>query len=128
MNELLLSGIALSASLALFVLLYRLIARESRVGQRLVLGRFRSAADQALVSMYTRLVQLKGDRLSVSRSQAATTDNASVATLMRYATRTPLTVKHTGNHLSQMNDHKSDTALTPTQKRNLSKKKLEERF
>jgi len=125
---LLLSGIALSASLALFVLLYRLVAGENLAGKRLVLNRFRSAIDHSLDSVSNKLEQAKKRKLASNRSQVVPTNNQSAATLLRYATRTPLTVRHTGNHLSQMSDHKSDTALTPAQKRKLSKKKLEERF
>jgi hypothetical protein len=39
-----------------------------------------------------------------------------------------LEFEKTDNHLSSMHEHKSDTALTPAQKKKLRNKKLEERL
>jgi hypothetical protein len=39
-----------------------------------------------------------------------------------------LQYERTDNHLSSMHDHKSDTALSESQKKKLRNKKLEERF
>lgn len=129
MDSLLLSAVTLSAALALFVALYKLIRSEIRNNKRIVLVRPRGRLDelidwvsQKVASAYRAILQsLHGSRQSRTNRQLT---NA----LMRHATYVPLTVTHTNNHLSQMSDHKSETALSPAQGRTLRNKKLEERF
>ena len=129
METLLLPAVTLSAALALFVALYQLVRFETIRGERVVLGRVRGGLDW-LVDAGSEILS-SGIRAAVNhwqlRSDRPTTD-ANVVSLMRHATKTPLTVTHTDNHLSKMRDHKTDTALTPAQQRKLRHKKLEERF
>lgn len=129
MSELLLSAVTMSATLALFVAVFRLVCAESEKGERIILGRFRGALDRYCegISYLSNLASKKIMRTFSVRSYRSE-DQKVASALMRHATKTPLTVTHTNNHLSQMRDYKSEIALTPAQKRKLRKQKLEERF
>ena len=129
MDELLLSAGTLSAIVALFVSLMYLVRKEQLVGRRLcalwvrdrldrVVGYFSGGARQAVTTV-------KDHRLE---RQQRTTDPSVANAVFRHATRTPLTVTYSDNHLSKMHDHKIDTALTAAEKTKRKKQKLEERF
>lgn len=129
MESLLLPAVTLSASLALFVAVYKLVRYELVRGERVVLVRVRAGLDWLLDTCMHAIQQTcaaVANRIKVSRQSR--TDSQLSNALMRHATRTPLTVTHTNNHLSQIKDYKSKTALTPAEGRKLRKKKLEERF
>ncbi len=129
MDSLLLSAVTFSASLALFVALYKLVRLEATKGERVVFIRVRAFFDQ-MIDAVTRLclATLRSITSAFFQVRQPRPDRELTSALMRHATRTPLTVQHTDNHLSQMRDHKSETALTSAQGRKLRKKKLEERF
>lgn len=129
MESLLLPAVTWSASLALIVALYKLNRYEQVRGERVVLRRVRQGIDWLLDRAAQVVAQLQA-RLwqRWSRVRPPRTDSQLTNALMRHATKTPLTVTHTDNHLSQMRDHKSATALTPAQGKKLRHKKLEERF
>jgi len=116
------------ALLALFVFVLFIVARESRRGHRFVLGQVRSRLDQACLWSERTVMKVRQRLGSLVYRSRPTQEGANVETLLRHATRTPLTVTYTNNHLSKMHDHKSDTALTPAQGKKLRDKKLEERF
>ena len=124
------SLLATSAMVALFVCACRIVRSEESRQKRLYAARVRNWLDGVLE---------KGSRLVVSipkmqslfykrNATSETAGSATIATLMRHATRTPLTVVHNDSHLSKIYEHKTETALTLAQKRKLSKKKLEEKF
>lgn len=132
METLLLSAATLGATVALFVVLYRVHVYEWRTGQRVVCARQRDWVDRMLersASHVAGAMRRLGQLVSrpVARRQE-TSNAASVTTLLRHATRTPLTVTQTDNHLSKMQQHKNETALTALQKQKLKHKTLEELF
>lgn len=127
METLLLSAVTLSATLALFVTLYKLVRHETLSGERVMLVGLRNGIDSVADWLGGRLGQVTIPThfgLFHRRSEG----HPAVAAAIRQATRVPLTVTHTDNHLSKMRDHKSDTALSPAQGRKLRHQKLEERF
>jgi len=129
METLLLPAVTLGATSALFVTLYFVISREALRGERVFLPRARQRLDTVVDWLAARhgIVWSAMQRMLPVRTASAT-DRQLAQALFRNATRTPLTVTHTKNHLSQMRDHKTETALTPAQGRKLRHKKLEERF
>lgn len=129
MDLLLPSAVTFSATLALFVVLYKLVRHEDKEGQRIVFSRVRAFIDRVIDTVARFGLSIVKSVVGVfHRARQPRPDRELTSALMRHATRTPLTVQHTNNHLSQIRDHKSETALTPTQGRKLRKKKLEERF
>lgn len=129
MESLLLPAATLSAILALFVAYSVLVSVEDRRGGRLVARRLRYGLDYVVGKLSQRSRSAVG-HLGTLRIYAdnRATDPSVANAVFRHATRTPLTVTHTDNHLSKMREHKIETALTPAEKRKLNKKKLEERF
>ena len=129
MEPLLLSAVTLSASLALFVAIYKLVQYEHQIGKRVVLSKARSFLDGYINRIVTIGSNLHRRLIAMNLLTRETKpDGALASVLFSQATKTPLTVQHTKNHLSQIREHKTETALTPAQGRKLRKKKLEERF
>ena len=127
MEQVISSTVVFGAVLALFTIYYRLVADEMLCGQRRFGSGWRAWLDER-ATIAGRAAQRAMARRAARPVAEPHPDNPTATALFRHATNTPLTVTHTDNHLSKMRDHKVDTALTPTEKRKLSKKKLEERF
>lgn len=129
MDELLLSAGTLGAIMALFVTLAYVVHREQIAGKRFIFEWFRNGLDQGIALLSSWLQSGFGLlRQQQEHRRARVTDPVVAQAVFRNATRTPLTVTHTDNHLSKMREHKIETALTAAQKKKRRKQKLEERF
>jgi len=123
------------AAIATVILTVALVVvyKEQKAGKRLFLTRFRNWLDRLCEGLAGRIRRLF-TIIAVSCMYIVHQLRAGLARAIAPRPRrtrkqhNKLEFEKTDNHLSSMHDHKSDTALTPAQKKKLRNKKLEERF
>jgi hypothetical protein len=125
-------SIAAGATVILTVALV-VVYKEQKKGQRLFLNRFRNWLDrlcEGLSQWFRQLCAVIAVSCTYIVHQLRAALARSIAPRPRRAKKQPdrLQFEKTDNHLSSMHDHKSDTALTPAQKKKLRNQKLEERL
>ncbi len=121
-----------SAAVLLTVALV-VVSREQRRNDRLFLGRLRNWLDRVCESTarsargFVHVIAISVMYL-VHHFRSAL--SKAIAPRPRRPKKQPdrLQFEKTDNHLSSMHEHKSDTALTPAQKKKLRNQKLEERL
>lgn len=109
------------------------ISKEQKQGERLFLIRFRGWLDRVCESVSRNVksfVHVIGISIMYLVHHFRAMLAKAIAPRPRRAKkqRDRLQFEKTDNHLSSMHDHKSDTALTPAQKKKLRNQKLEERL
>ena len=128
---LLLPGSILIIATVIFTVALWLVHTEQQRGARIVLPRLRGWVDRridALTDAIRRIIHV----VSVSFMYIVHQLRAALARVIapqprrRKQPKEKLQFEKTGNHLSDMHDHKSDSALTPAQKKKLRNQKLEE--
>ncbi|MFT5831866.1 MAG: hypothetical protein ACI9SY_000242 [Candidatus Paceibacteria bacterium] len=126
------SSIAILATVILTVALV-VVYKEQKKGERLFLTRFRNWLDRLCEGLAKRVRQMctvttVSCVYIIHQLRAALALAIAPRPRKQKRQRDPLVFSKTDNHLSSMHDHKSDTALTPAQKKKLRNKKLEERL
>ena len=123
----------LAAATAILVVALVVVGKEQKKGERLFLGRTRSWIDRRCDGFTKRVRQIV-HVVGVSFMYVVHQFRAGLAAAIapqprrRKQPKERLEFSKTDNHLSSMHDHKSDTALTPAQKKKLRNQKLEERL
>jgi len=125
------SVLAISTITLIVVLV--IVAKEQTRGKRLFLTGLRGWLDRVCDAVSGKIKQLVyvgavSFRYVIHQLRAALA--RAIAPRPRRTKKQPdrLQFEKTDNHLSSMHDHKSDTALTPSQKKKLRNQKLEERL
>jgi hypothetical protein len=127
-----LPGIVLGVTILLFVGMVLLVAKEQKAGERKILRGVRGWLDRvfgSLIALLRRIGKTIGISFAYVIHQLRHAVAAAIAPRPRKRKqKDKLQYERTDNHLSSMHDHKSDTALSESQKKKLRNKKLEERF
>lgn len=123
----------LAAATVILTVALVVVGKEQQRGERLFLPRVRGWVDRRLHSFAKRVRQLArvigvSCRYVVHQLRSGLARAIAPQPRRRKQPQERLQFEKTNNHLSSMHDHKSDTALTPAQKKKLRNKKLEERF
>lgn len=127
-----LPGIVLGVTILLFVGMVLLVAKEQRAGERVVLKGLRGWFDRVFDRL-TTLIRWISKTIGISCAYVIHQLRHAIAATIaprprRRKQKDKLQYERTDNHLSSMHDHKTDTALSESQKKKLRNKKLEERF
>lgn len=123
----------LAAATVLLTMALVVVGKENKRGERMFLPRVRGWIDGRCDALAARVRQL-AHIIGVSCMYVVHQLRAGLARAIapqprrRKQPQERLQFEKTNNHLSSMHDHKTDTALTPAQKKKLRNKKLEERF
>lgn len=130
---LLLPGSILASATVFLTVALVIVAKEQKIGRRLFLSTVRGWIDRRLENISFRVRQLLhvitiSIMYLVHQVRAALARAIAPQPRRRRQPNDRLQFEKTDNHLSSMHDHKSDTALTPTQKKKLRHQKLEERL
>ena len=123
----------LAAAITILVVALVVVGSEQQKGERLFLGRVRGWIDRRCDALAVRVRQLThiigmSCMYVVHQLRAGLARAIAPQPRRRKQPQERLQFEKTSNHLSSMHDHKTDTALTPAQKKKLRNKKLEERF
>ena len=130
---LLLPGSILATAAVLLTVALVVVGTEQKKERRLFLTRFRNWVDARFEALARRVRQVI-HVIVISVVYVMHQMRAGLARAIapqprrRKQPQARLEFEKTGNHLSDMHDHKSDAALTTSQKKKLRNKKLEERF
>jgi hypothetical protein len=130
---LLLPGSLLAAAAVVLTVALLVVHTEQKHGQRSFWPQLRGWLDRRCDSLAMQMRQLVRV-IVVSCMYVVHQLRATLARAIAPQPRKPrkqrdkLQFEKTNNHLSDMHDHKSDSALTPAQKKKLRNQKLEERF
>jgi hypothetical protein len=127
-----LPSIVLGVTILTFVSVVLLVAKEQSVGRRLLLVTFRGWIDRLGVNIASWLWRVL-HMIVITFVYIVHQIRAGLAAVIaprprQRKQRDKVQYERTDSHLSQMHDHKADTALSKSQKKKLRHKKLEERF
>ena len=123
----------LTSAIVILTVALVIVGKEQAKGDRLFLAGLRGWIDrmcEAVARKARQLMHIIAVSCVYVVHQFRATLARAIAPRPRRVKKQPerLVFSKTDNHLSSMHDHKTDTALTPAQKKKLRNQKLEERF